>query len=49
MNEEVTGLRVEVTQLERNLQSSGSVRTAPELQSDLDNISQKMYVRSFHC
>ncbi|KAG8904742.1 DNA repair protein rad50, partial [Tulasnella sp. 417] len=41
MNEEVNGLRGEVTQLERNLQSSGSVRTAPELQSDLDNISQK--------
>lgn len=42
MNEEVNSLRTEVTQLERNLQSSGSVRTAPELQSDLDNISQKI-------
>ncbi|KAG8953820.1 DNA repair protein rad50 [Tulasnella sp. 424] len=41
-NEEVNSLRTEVTQLERNLQTSGSVRTATDLQTDLDNISQKI-------
>ncbi|KAG8994644.1 DNA repair protein rad50 [Tulasnella sp. 427] len=41
-NEELSILRGEVSQLERNLQTSGSVRTASDLQSDLDALSQKI-------
>ncbi|KAG9004630.1 DNA repair protein rad50 [Tulasnella sp. JGI-2019a] len=39
-NEEIASIRTEITQIERNLQSSGSLRTANELQEEVDRVSQ---------
>jgi hypothetical protein len=45
-NEEISALRTEIAQIERGLQTSGSVRTDAELQADIESVSQTVYVFS---
>ncbi|KAG8880381.1 DNA repair protein rad50 [Tulasnella sp. 332] len=40
-NEEIAFIRTEITQLERNLQSTGSLRTASELQAEVDRTLER--------